>query len=69
MDLIFNKSCVKYFLEQVRFDQGLNSVIRGVKEFAEQNRFLCQILKINPSPIKNCSHESVVEGNGLIKMS
>lgn len=36
MDLIYNKNCVKYFLEKVRFDQGLKGVIRGVKEFAEK---------------------------------
>lgn len=68
MDLIYNKSCVKYFLEKVRFDQGLNSVIRSVKEFAEKNLFFCQILKINPSPIKKCSQESEVEGNGLMSL-
>lgn len=36
MDLMYNKSCVKYFLEKVSFDQDLNSVIRSVKEFAEK---------------------------------
>lgn len=71
MDLIYNKNCVKYFLEKVRFDQGLNSVIRGIRYegICGKNRFLCQILKVNPSPIKKCSQESVEEGNGLIKMS
>lgn len=45
MDLIYNKRCVKYFLEKVRFDQGLNSVIRGVKEFAEKIDSSAKFLK------------------------